>query len=135
MSNKKSIFDYKHIKSVSVCILTDSKGEYQGKILSNYSDNPNGSVCTSQIILYGEYEKYPNIKPKVSKIPTFDLPISKPLIGKAGGGGYDKLSASIADAITTNCDIYPKVTFGGCGIGSVAKWFKENLNLQLIQIV
>lgn len=134
MSNKKNIFDYSQVKSVSVSILTDAEGDLQGKIISNWSNNPSGTVCTSQIILFKDFD---NLKPKKVKtlIGNQELEFNQILIGKAGGYGYCKLSQSIASAIFDNCLEYPKTDFGSCGIEAVAKYFKTNFDLNLIEIL
>lgn len=132
----KNIFDYSHVKSVSVQILQDKKTkELKGKIVSNWSDNPNGSVCTSQVILWFDSSKI------VQKVKCYesamlkDCTFSAPLIGKAGGYGYDKLSSAIAEAFRNNCTKYPKIEFDGAGIGAVRNWFEENFEIELKEII
>lgn len=81
----KSIFDYKNIKGVSVvCLINKKTKEYCGKIIVNWSNNPNGSVATACVILFN------------------NNPIKQDFFnstGVAGGYGYDKLSSSIYDAL------------------------------------
>lgn len=80
--NKKSIFDYKHVRGVSaVCLLKGGKSA--GRIVANWSDNPAGSVCTASVMLWDDAKGW-----------TINH-----AIGRAGGYGYDKLSAAIADAL------------------------------------
>jgi hypothetical protein len=135
----KNIFDYKHVKSVSVQLLIDIKtGERVGKIISNWSDNPAGSVCTSQIILCNA-ETY-GLKRKSSPVEGSSYVNYQLLIGKAGGYGYDKLSSAICSAIHENCTDWPEVNgkaglgFGGAGIGAVREWF-NHIGLELIEIL
>lgn len=131
----KNIFDYSHVKSVSVSVLLDNKGEIAGKIIANFSDNPNGSVCTAQVIIY----KLPKtIKPKIKKYNTEfleDSTFESPFIGKAGGYGYDKLSSAIAIAIRDNTTECPSIDFDGCGESKTIAWFKEHMNLNLHKII
>lgn len=93
MSRTKNIFDYSHVKQVSCFVLSDKETkEITGKIIANWSDNPNGSVCTAQVILFNN-RKY-GLEEKESKTRDGDY---RPelAIDKAGGCGYDKLSAAI----------------------------------------
>ena len=124
----KSIFDYKHVKSVSVYILQDkTTREIRGKIISNYSDNPNGSVCTTQIISY-DY------------LSTFDseedhglLVLANPCVAKAGGYGYDKESSALASALRKQ-EYY--TTFSGSGIESrECRDFFDKYNLEIVSIL
>jgi len=124
----RNIFDYKHVKSVSVYILQDkTTNEIRGKIISNFSDNPNGSVCTTQIITYDFL---------TGNDPEFDnglLVLNNPCIGKAGGYGYDKRSTALASALRKQ-DIY--TTFSGRGIESAeCREFFDNYNLEIISIL
>lgn len=133
----KNIIDYKHVKSVSVLILTDKKKELAGKIIANYSDNPSGSVCTAQVFLYPSFK---TIKPKIKKYDKSLLviggqPYDAPLIGTAGGYGYDKLSSAIANAFERNCTEHPPIKFNGAGIGAVKEWFKNELKLDLVEVL
>jgi len=131
----KNIFDLKHIKSVSVSILFDADKNLAGKIISNWSDNPAGSVCTSQIILFKDYDCLERKKHKLNSKFLENVEMSNILIGKAGGYGYDKLSQSIESAISNNCVKYPKLGFGGAGLSVAREWFKENLNLDLVEVL
>ena len=85
---KKSIFDYKHVKNTTaVCLLNKKTGCYCGRIIANWSDNPNGSVCTANIQLF---INAPTARSKEDFVNVQ---------GKAGGYGYDKLSAAIDQAL------------------------------------
>lgn len=123
--NRKSIFDYKFVKSVSVAILVDKETkDVAGKIISNWSDNPAGTVCTSQVILW-EPQKYgitPKREPYSSRLLEGDYDVS--MIGKAGGYGYCKLSSSIATAINDNTHgDTPPAKFGGVGESGIRDYF------------
>lgn len=80
-SLRRSAFDLNHVKSVSVFVLLHG-GEYAGRIVANWSDNPAGSVCTATVHVW--------------KGPLGELPSST---GTAGGCGYCKLSTAIGDAL------------------------------------
>lgn len=137
MKTKRNIFDYKHVQSVSAYALTNDTGTIKGKIIANWSDNPAGSVCTAQVILYG-IEDYECLKVKTRTVYLMDEKTELPviLIGKAGGYGYDKLSSAIASAISDNCSENPYCNFAGVGMcGGVDKWFKEHLNLNIVSII
>lgn len=93
----KNIFDYQHVKSVSaVCLLKD--GKQVGRIVANWSDNPNGSVCTAQVCLWDGVLSE-QIKKRHVKTDFLDCELSVVMIGKAGGYGYDKLSSAIYEAL------------------------------------
>lgn len=133
----KNIFDYSHVKSVSVLAIFDKDKNLVGKIISNFSDNPNGSVCTSQVFL-DDCTKYGLKAPKqipysASATMLKGLTHSKPLIGRAGGYGYDKLSSAIYDAMREVLKEPPN--FAGCGLSRVQEYFKESLNLELVQVL
>ena len=88
----KNIFDYKHVKHVSaVCLLNAKTGEYCGRIVANWSDNPAGSVCAAQVMIFGN-EPSKEIK---AVVEANQKAMAGPHIGKAGGYGYDKLSQAI----------------------------------------
>lgn len=92
----RNIFDYAHVKKVSAIALLKN-GEFVGKIVCNWSDNPSGSVCTAQVMLWDK-EFVPKIKKH--KIDGFEGDFEVCMIGKAGGSGYDKRSAAIASALS-----------------------------------
>lgn len=93
----RNIFDYKHVKgTTAIALLKD--GKTAGRIICNWSDNPAGSVCTAQVMLWDgvisdkiKKEHHPSIHS--------DCYLPVVMIGKAGGYGYDKRSAAIADAL------------------------------------
>jgi len=105
------VYDLKHVKSVSAYILL-YKGKYAGRIVANWSDNPCGSVCTAGVYIFdGPFESMPTTT------------------GKAGGGGYDKLSAAVRNALgkIVNEDsglVLPD--FGGAGMSAVSEWFGKH---------
>lgn len=135
MTNK-NIFDYSHVKSVKAYILTDDANNMMGKIIANFSDNPAGSVCTAQIIIWSDSNF--GLKPKIKHYTSEFLKgqtFNAPLIGKAGGYGYDKFSSAVASAIRNNCTEYPAIDFDGAGDGKVREWFKQHLNLNLVSVI
>lgn len=105
-----------------------------GKIIANWSDNPNGSVCTAQVFLHIDSDK---IVPKQRSVDLMGTPtlLDCPLIGKAGGGGYDKLSAAICYALRENTLELPPCTFDGCGMSAVSAWFLEHFDIELITVI
>jgi len=127
----KNIFDYKHVKSVSVYILQDkTTNEIRGKIISNYSDNPNGSVCTTQIISYDHRETV--IKTSDDR-RVYPLVLENPSIGRAGGYGYDKESSALSQALMKQGF---SVRFSGSGIESKqCQEFFDKYNLEIISIL
>lgn len=77
----KSVFDMKHVKSVSaVCLLLN--GRVAGRIVANWSDNPAGTVCTVRI--------------GIQAGPFSEMPVVQ---ARAGGFGYDKFSTACATAL------------------------------------
>ena len=93
----KNIFDCKHVKQVSAIALY-KEGKTAGRIICNWSDNPAGSVCTAQVMLWdGAISE--QIKQKHHKTEFLDCMLSVVMIGKAGGYGYDKRSAAISAAL------------------------------------
>ena len=79
----KTVYDLKHVRSVTALVLLWN-GTPAGKVVANYSDNPNGSVCTANVWV-------------------FEGPLAERLTlrtGVAGGCGYDKLSAAVYDCLT-----------------------------------
>ena len=75
----KTAYDYKHVKGTTAIALIKD-GKQAGKIVANWSDNPNGTVCTATVHIECWGESY---------VGT----------GRASGYGYDKLSAAIYDAL------------------------------------
>ena len=116
---KTCVFDMKHVKSVSaVAILYE--GKPAGRIIANWSDNPNGSVCTAMVGVWSG--------------PLGEMPKA---LGRAGGYGYDKLSAAISIAINKVIAEDPdKIapTFEGCGMSVVRNWF-EQFGYELFEVI
>lgn len=132
----KNIFDYSPVKSVSAIALIDMKTkEPCGKIVASWSDNPNGSVCTAQVIIHNA-EKF-GIVAKERTVDLMGNPTKLPciLMGKAGGYGYDKLSSAISEALYRNTKLCPEHNFAGVGINAVQTWFEEELNITFITVI
>lgn len=121
----KNIYDYKHVRSVSAYALLQ-KGKYVGKIICNWSDNPAGSVCTAQVMLWDG-----KISPKIKRERVSGYEVKHTMIGKAGGYGYDKLSSAIYSALERG-GIHKliKVEPGG---GNVRKAF-EDAGFELLEV-
>ena len=93
----RNIYDYKMVKGVSAIALLKA-GKPVGKIVANWSDNPAGSVCTAQVMLWdGPISE--QIKKRQVKTDFLNCELSVVMIGKADGYGYDKLSAAISAAL------------------------------------
>jgi hypothetical protein len=81
----RSIFDYKHVSGTTgICLLNAKTKEYCGRIVGNWSDNPNGAVFTCSVMLHST-----NSFGKDYRVA----------MGRAGGYGYDKVSSSIYQAL------------------------------------
>lgn len=92
----RSAWDCPHVQSVKAWALVltprtingepqedrSDLGRMAGRIVANYSDNPNGAVCTVTLHFFAG-----------------PLAIMPTTTGTAGGGGYDKFSAAVADAL------------------------------------
>lgn len=114
-TRNKNIFDYKMVQGVSaVALLKD--GQVVGKIIANWSDNPNGSVCTAQVLLWDK-ELAPKVKLRRIKTEFLDCELAIPMIGKASGYGYDKLSSAISQALEVGGirKLFPTPVEGGSG--------------------
>lgn len=97
----KSTLDLNHVKGVSaVALLKD--GKVVGKIIANYSDNPNGSVCQATVWLW-------------DRLDDGSVARRSHGTGRAGGYGYDKFSAAVYDALTEIFGSYPDGVSGGDG--------------------
>lgn len=72
-----------------ILLLDKETGEESGKILAYYSNNPAGSVCHVCVILY----------PHGWEVIGKDAPETRGEEGRAGGYGYDKYSAAVADSL------------------------------------
>jgi len=69
-------------------LLDKATGEEAGKILAYYTDNPAGSVCHAKVIMY-------RVGDKILGREESDNDAE----GRAGGYGYDKYSAAVADCL------------------------------------
>lgn len=80
-NRKRSAYDLSHVKSVrAFAILLN--GEPVGKLVANFSDNPNGSVCTATLSIW--------------KGPLANL---EKTTATAGGYGYDKLTSCMTQIV------------------------------------
>lgn len=131
----KNIFDYSHVKSVTAWALIDAKtNESAGKVIANYSDNPNGSVCTCQVIIwnarkYGLEPEHTTTRLAIGE----DFTHETPCIAKAGGYGYCKFSQAFQDAVrkgfkNSECRV------GGRGEGAVREWLEEH-GLRVFEVI
>lgn len=121
----KNARDLKHCKSVSAIALL-YKGENAGRIVANWSDNPNGSVCTASVTVWiGPLA----IEDKITvDLMGNDTEITQSTrTAKAGGGGYCKLSHAIGGALNIG-------EIQGAGIEAVRKYFEGN-DYQFIEIL
>jgi len=118
---EKNIFDLKHVKSVSaIALLKDGKSA--GRIICNWSNNPAGSVCTAQVMLWDNVIS-DQIKEKHLKTEFLDCMLPTTMIGKAGGYGYDKRSAAISAALREG-DIHKLLPVAG-GAGNERSVFEK----------
>jgi len=79
-----------HAMDKAMVLLDKETGAECGKVLAYYTDNPAGSVCHACVILY--YHGW--------EVLGLDTNIDHPKIeGRAGGYGYDKYSAAVADSL------------------------------------
>lgn len=147
---KRTAYDLSHVKSVTVwTILRPSGGlgfapetlerrrlengepipaSIVGKIVANYSDNPNGSVCTATVSLYDRYAPAGSIGNRPYTDSTgakHDSGDSLKGTGSAGGYGYDKFSAAVADALTDagQTDV---VDVAGVGESAIRRYFAKH---------
>lgn len=131
----KNIFDYSHVKSVSCIALIDKTSkEVAGKIIANWSDNPNGFACTAQVSIY--HPEHYDLKTSYSnkKYEYSDGYIPNLAIGKASGYGYDKLSSAIYAAMRKGFDwTFEAPDFSGVGESGTRKFF-ESIGLQYVSI-
>lgn len=108
----RSAFDCSHVKSVHAWALvhpdSDMGGQSAGRIVANFSDNPNGAVCTATVHVW--------------RGPLKELPATT---GTAGGYGYDKFSAAVSDALTRGgFDDVSARDMHGRGDGAIRQWFE-----------
>ena len=76
-----------HPMNKVLLLLDKDTGEEAGKILAYYSDNPAGSVWHAKVILY------------FYGCNILGIENNESMEGKAGGYGYDKFSAAVADSL------------------------------------
>lgn len=83
--SKKSAYDYAHVKmSTAKAILF--KGEYAGKIVCNWTDNPAGTGCIMTLNFW---------KGPIAKWMKGTITVRE----GSGSSGYDKLSAAFESCI------------------------------------
>ncbi len=109
----KSAYDQIHVKSVKAWALLFN-GEMAGRIVANYSNNPNGSVCTATVGCWNG--------------PLKDTDAST---GRAGGYGYDKFSAAVSSALNK---MGVKNDVDGRGDSSV-KALLEKIGYSVIEVI
>lgn len=109
----KTAFEMPHVKAVKAWAMI-FQGEMSGRIVANYSDNPNGSVCTATVGFWGG--------------PLKDTNSST---GRAGGYGYDKFSAAVSYALNK---IGVKNDVDGRGDSSV-KSLLGHLGYSVIEVI
>ena len=112
----KHVNDLKHVKSVSAIVLL-LKGKLAGKIIANWSDNPNGSVCTTTVHIWDGPLMIERTRPIKLWDKTENLTCHW-ITAKAGGGGYCKLSQTVGIAIE-HCEL------NGTGMDSVRIFFEK----------
>jgi hypothetical protein len=78
-----------HAMNKAMLLLDKETGAECGKVLAYYTDNPAGSVCHACVILY----------PQGYKVIGIDSTDHAKIEGRAGGYGYDKYSAAVADSL------------------------------------
>jgi hypothetical protein len=74
-------------------------GKPAGKMVANWSNNSNGTVCSASVYIYNG--------PLDLKQQTSKYKLDFGNIGKAGGSGYDKLSQAVYQCFL-NCGIETK---------------------------
>ena len=102
----KAAWDRKHCKSVRAWALAFG-GEAAGRIVWEYSDNPAGSNVTCSLGVWAG---------PLAKLSEGHL------TGTAGGGGYEKASASFDYALHPFRDAITMPALDGLGLGCVEKW-------------
>lgn len=80
------VYNMKGPKSVTAWALLWN-GKPAGKLIANWSDNKNGTVCSASLYIYSG----PLSPDDKNNGVTFDFGT----VGKAGGYGYDKLSQAV----------------------------------------
>ena len=109
----KSAFECKFVKHVTAWALLFN-GEEAGKVVANHSDNPNGSVCTLDLIVH--------LGPLKSDERT---------TASAHGFGYNKFHAALETALSRR-DQTLDLKNVGAGRG---RTFFESLGYQVIEVI
>jgi hypothetical protein len=79
-----------HAMDKAMLLLDKETGVECGKVLAYYTDNPAGSVYHACVILYYHGWEVLGLDPNTDR-PRIE--------GRAGGYGYDKYSAAVADSL------------------------------------
>ena len=125
----KHIFDLAHVKSVKAWALLFN-GEHAGRVIANFSDNPNGSVCTCAVHIWDKYEKQIGLTPLDAGKPNEDYIAPQ---GQAGGYGYCKFSSAFADALRRKYGIENE-QIAGRGESAMIQWLNGK-GLQVIEVL
>jgi hypothetical protein len=102
----KTVNEMKHVSGTTAkAILLN--GKPAGRIVANWSDNPAGTVCSASVVIWaGALSE--------CKHEKTGKQFNYANIGKAGGYGYDKLSAAVYQCFN-NAGVETKVVSPGSG--------------------
>lgn len=122
----KSAYDYAHVKSVSAWALLFD-GKEAGKIVCNWTDNPNGSGCVMTVSIW--------------RGPINDwTDESVTALDGSGAGGYDKFSGAFS-RVMRKIAKFGKIPqdviipdLHGRGSGAIRR-FLENLEYQVFEVI
>lgn len=115
----KSAFECKFVKHVTAWALLFN-GEEAGKVVANHSDNPNGSVCTLDLIVH-----------------LGPLKSDERQTGQAAGYGYDKFSGAFSDALGKLFKLQqlPNPTNLSAVGKNACQTYLEGLGYQVIEVI
>jgi len=117
--SKKSVYDCKHVRSVKAWAITFG-GEFAGRVVANYSDNPMGAVVTVGVAVWLGPLKHTD----------------GPMLGKAGGYGYCKFSAAFDAAIRKPAEASGVFFSSLSGRGeSEVRSFLEDLGYKVMEVI
>ena len=83
----KRVTEMKHVAGATAKALL-FEGKPAGRVIANWSDNNNGTVCSASVLIWAG-------PLKDAKHPKTGKEFNYGNIGKAGGYGYDKLSQAV----------------------------------------